>query len=109
VRAARRLKGVPFVSKLAIIGTIEVTPGHREQVLYLLMAHRARCLEDEPGTLQFVVLVPNEDNTRILLYELYQDAAAFEAHWNGPSTARIREEAGSMIVKIYGTKCALFE
>jgi autoinducer 2-degrading protein len=97
------------VSKLAIIGTIEVTAGRRDHVLPLLMEHRTRCLKDEPGTLQFEVLVPNDDDTKILLYELYQDAAAFEAHWNGPSTARVREEAGNMIVKIYGTKCALAE
>ena len=78
-------------------------------MLQLLMAHRARCLKDEPGTLQFEVMVPQDDTTKILLYELYQDAAAFEAHWKGPSTARVREEAGSMIVKIYGTKCVLSE
>ena len=71
------------MSKLAIIGTIEVMPGRRDEVLALLMAHRARCLKDEPGTLQFEVLVPSDDDAKILLYELYQDAAAFEAHWNG--------------------------
>jgi len=97
------------VSKLAIIGTIEVMPGRRDEVLALLMAHRARCLKDEPGTLQFEVLVPSDDDAKILLYELYQDAAAFEAHLNGPSIARLREEASNMIAKIYGTKCALLE
>jgi (4S)-4-hydroxy-5-phosphonooxypentane-2,3-dione isomerase len=97
------------VSKLAIIGTIEVMPGRREEVLPLLMAHKARCLKDEPGTLQFEVLVPNDDTTKISLYELYRDAAAFDAHWNGPSTARVREQAGSMVVKIYGTRCVLSE
>jgi (4S)-4-hydroxy-5-phosphonooxypentane-2,3-dione isomerase len=97
------------VSKLAIIGTIEVKPGSREEALPLLMAHKARCLKDEPGTLQFEVLIPNDDTTKILLYELYRDAAAFEVHWNGPSTARVRQEAGSMVVKIYGTKCVLSE
>lgn len=71
-------------------------PGRREEVLPLLMAHKARCLKDEPGTLQFEVLVPNDDTTKILLYELYRDAAAFDAHWNG-------------VVKIHGTRCALSE
>ena len=75
----------------------------------MLMAHKARCLNDEPGTLQFEVLIPNDDTTKILLYELYRDAAAFEAHWNGPSTSRAREDVGSMIVRIYGTRCTLSE
>ena len=94
------------MSKLAIIATIEVAPGRRDEILPFLMAHRRRCLDEEPGTLAFEVLVPHDDTSKILLYELYEDAAAFEAHWNGPSTARVREDAGSMMVKIYGTKCA---
>jgi quinol monooxygenase YgiN len=101
--------GVAAVSKLAIIGTIEVAPGRREQLLPLLMAHRARCLKDEPGTLQFEVLLPEDDNAKVLLYEVYRDAVAFEAHWNGPSTARVREEAVGIITRIYGTKCSLSE
>jgi hypothetical protein len=53
--------------KLAIIGTIEVAPGRRDQLLPLLMAHRPRCLKDEPGTLQFEVLAPREDDTKAAL------------------------------------------
>jgi quinol monooxygenase YgiN len=49
------------------MGTIEVVPEKRAQVLPLLMAHRARCLKDEPCTLQFEVVLPREDNSRILL------------------------------------------
>ena len=95
--------------KLAILGTLEVTPGRKDEVLPLLMAHRARCLKDEPGTLQFEVLVPREDDTKVLLYEVYRDDAAFNVHWNGTSVARLREEAAGMIVKVYGTRCALAE
>jgi len=97
------------VPKLAIIGTLEVAPGRKDEVLPLLMAHRARCLKDEPGTLQFEVLVPREDDTKVLLYEVYRDDAAFDVHWNGTSVARLREEAAGMIVKVYGTRCALAE
>ena len=95
--------------KLAIIGTLEVAPGRKDEVLPLLMAHRARCVKDEPGTLQFEVLVPREDDTKVLLYEVYRDDAAFNMHWNGTSVARLREEAAGMIVKVYGTRCALAE
>ena len=96
--------------KLAIIGTIEVTSGRRDQVLPLLMAHRARCLKDEPGiTLQFEVLAPYEDDTKLLLYEVYRDDAAFELHRNGASIAQFREETAGMGVKISVTRCALVE
>jgi (4S)-4-hydroxy-5-phosphonooxypentane-2,3-dione isomerase len=97
------------MSKLAIIGKLEIAPGHLDRVLPLLIAHRARCLADEPGTLQFEVLLPHDDQTKVLLYEVYTDDAAFQAHWNGPSTARLREEASGMIVGVTGTRCALSE
>jgi len=96
--------------KLTIIGTVEVVPERMDEFLPLLMAHRARCLKDEPGTLQFEVLVPRDDPGKVLLYELYVDDAAFDAHWNGASMARIRQESAGMTVKpAYGTKCALIE
>ena len=49
--------------KLAIVATIEVAPERRDR----LMGHRGRCLKDEPGTLQFEVLAPREDDTKVLL------------------------------------------
>jgi quinol monooxygenase YgiN len=45
----------------------------------------------------------------VLLYEVYQDDAAFDAHFNGPSIARLREEAAGMIVKLQGTRCNFVE
>ena len=95
--------------KLAIVATIDVSPGRREEFLPLLMAHRARCLKDEPGTLHFEVLVPREENSKLLLYEVYQDDAAFEKHFNGPSITRMREESAGMIVNLKGTRCGLSE
>ena len=93
------------MSKLAIIGTVDVVPGKRDQVLPLLMAHRARCLRDEPGTLQFEVIVPRDDDSKILAYEVYQDDAAFEAHRNAPSRAKWLEETAGMGVTVRATKC----
>jgi quinol monooxygenase YgiN len=97
------------VPKLAIVAKIEIAPGSVDKVLPLLTAHRDRCLKDEPGTLAFEILKPREDDTALLIYEVYQDDAAFDAHWKGASVARAQEEAGEMIVKITGTRCALVE
>jgi hypothetical protein len=38
-----------------------------------------------------------------------RDEAAIDAHWNGPSIARIREEGAGMELKISGTRCTLQE
>jgi quinol monooxygenase YgiN len=75
------------MSKFANVVTLEIAPGRRDQVITALLAHKAR-LKDEPGTLQFEVLLPKDDDTKIFLYEMYRDAAAFEVHFNGPSLAQ---------------------
>jgi quinol monooxygenase YgiN len=100
---------VADVTKLAIVGTIEIEPGRRDQLLALLMSHRARCLKDEPGTLRFEVMAPHDDNTKLLMCEIYQNAAAFEVHRNGASIAQFRKETAGMVAKIYFTRCAVVE
>jgi quinol monooxygenase YgiN len=95
--------------KLAIIGTVEVSPGRMDDLLPVLMAHRARCLEREPGTLQFEILRPHGDDTKILIYEVYEDEAAFDRHWNGPSIGIARSEAAGMVTNITGVRCDLQE
>ena len=95
--------------RLAIVVTIEVALGRRDQVLSSLVAHKARCLKDEPGTLQFEVLVPKDDDTKALSYEVYRDDAAFEAHRNGASLAQWREETAGTVVKLYGTRCTVLD
>nr|WP_245164265.1 antibiotic biosynthesis monooxygenase family protein [Bradyrhizobium elkanii] len=71
----------------------------------LLSAHRARSLGDEPGTLQFEILVPREDAAKLLIYEVYQDDTAFEAHRNARSIAQFREESAGLGIKITATRC----
>jgi (4S)-4-hydroxy-5-phosphonooxypentane-2,3-dione isomerase len=95
--------------KFATVGTIEITPGRRDHLLPLLAAHKARCLKDESGTLQFDILLPKDDDTKVLLYEVYRNEAAFDVHRNGPFFARWREETAGMVVKIYGTRCAVLD
>jgi quinol monooxygenase YgiN len=97
--------GVGVMAKLAVIGTIEVQPGARAEVLRAVLAHRDRCLKDEPGTLQFEVLVPSEDSAKLMLYELYADNAAFSAHMHGTSMAKVREEVGAKVVGLTGIRC----
>jgi quinol monooxygenase YgiN len=75
------------MSKFANVVTIEVALGRRDQVVTSLLAHKAR-LTDEPGSLQFEVLLPKDDDTKVRVYEMYRDAAAFEVHLNGPSLAQ---------------------
>ena len=102
------------MNKLAIFATIEVQPGTRDAAVKLLLEHRARCLRDEPGTIQFDVLVPDDkpvlpgapvpaaNPNAIMLFEVYEEHAAFAAHWNSPSLAQARKEAGVKFVSMSG-------
>jgi quinol monooxygenase YgiN len=90
--------------KLAILGTIEVTPDKRDQVLKALLAHRARCLKDELTTLQFDVMIPRDDASKLLLHEVYQDDAAFEVHRTAASITRFREETAGLGIRVHVTR-----
>lgn len=41
------------MARFAIVATFEIAHGQMDAFLPLLMAHRDRCLKDEPGTLRF--------------------------------------------------------
>ena len=45
---------------------------------------------DEPGCRRFDVVEPPGEADRILLYEIYDDRAAFEAHLKTPHFAELR-------------------
>ena len=97
------------MSKFAIVATIECAQGQRDELLSSLKAHKERCLRDEPGTVQFEILLPKEDDTKVLSFEVYADDAAFERHHNGRSLARWRKESAGMFVKFTVTRCSLME
>lgn len=97
------------MSKLAIVATIKVVPGKRDEYLTHLRAHAERCLSGEPGTLQFDILLPHDDPDAVMLYEVYASTEAFQAHWTGASMARIREDAKDLQVSLKGTRCAPVE
>lgn len=88
-----------------IIATIELDAGDVERYRTALLGHRERCLEHEPGTLQFEVLRPNDSDGKLLIYEVYTDEAAFEAHREGDSMKRIRAETEGIPISLSLIRC----
>jgi quinol monooxygenase YgiN len=97
------------MSKYAIVATIKTVPGKRDDYLAFLKAHGKRCLATEPGTLQFEILVPQQEADTIMLYELYASPEAFQTHWNGASIQQMKQEAAGLQVSITGVRCNLVE
>ena len=55
-------------------------PDKATDFLAALRENAAASVRDEPGCLRFDVCTDPDDATRVFLYEIYTDAAAFEAH-----------------------------
>ena len=97
------------MAKLAIVATIKTVAGERDAYLKHLRAHAERCRASEPGTLQFDILVPQKDADTLMLYEVYESAEAFQAHWDGPSLQKMRNEAGHLQLSLTGVRCGIAE
>ncbi len=95
------------MSKIALSVTVEFDPQFKSVILSALLAHRERCLHDEPGTVQFEVLVPVDEPAKLFIYELYKDSDSLAAHSSGTSIARFRQEVGGKIIAVKAYKCLL--
>ena len=78
----------------AIFATINIKPGLADEFAQAGLADAQGAVRDEPGCFRFDILRDAENPNRFYLYEVYRDAAAFEAHQETPhfktwlSTAR---------------------
>lgn len=72
------------MSRIALVVEFKVKPGKREDFLKVIRGHAAGTRQDEPGCLQFDVLIPDEGDDKVLLFEMYKDAAAFDVHVKSP-------------------------
>ena len=57
----------------------------------LIVENARASLRGEAGCRQFDVVIPDGDADRVVLYEIYDDAAAFEAHKRTPHFAKEAE------------------
>jgi (4S)-4-hydroxy-5-phosphonooxypentane-2,3-dione isomerase len=64
----------------ALVVSLKVRPGKDRQFLAAIEANATTSRRDEPGCRRFDVLRDTADPRRYLLYELYDDEAAFGAH-----------------------------
>jgi (4S)-4-hydroxy-5-phosphonooxypentane-2,3-dione isomerase len=63
-----------------LVVSLRVKPGKDRQFLAAIEANATASLRDEPGCRRFDVLRDNADPQHYLLYEMYDDKAAFQTH-----------------------------
>jgi quinol monooxygenase YgiN len=71
---------------------IRIKPENVEAFMKKL-ADNASAARKEPGCKQFDVLVDPKDKTKVMLYEIYNDEKAFEAHQQTPHFKKYVAEA----------------
>ena len=75
-----------------LVVQIKIKPESMDAFMKQLFEN-ARNARKEPGCKQFDVLVDPTDRTKLLLYEVYNDEQAFEAHQQTPHFKKYFAEA----------------
>lgn len=83
----------------AITVDFRLKPGGREEFRRLIDNNARDSCRDEPGCQRFDVLEPKGEPDRILLYEIYDDRAAFEAHIKTPHFAVFDKASASLVIE----------
>jgi quinol monooxygenase YgiN len=68
------------MNELVLVVHIKIKPDAVAQFMAEVERNGRAARDTEPGCLQFDVLQDRDDPTRVMLYEVYADDAAFEAH-----------------------------
>ena len=64
----------------AVVVRFRIAAGEMENFLKLMRENAQTSLKDEPGCHQFDVATDTSRPNEVLLYEIYSDRAAFDAH-----------------------------
>ena len=83
---------------------LEVRPEDRDEFLAAITTNAAASVRDEPGCRRFDVTAVEGDGNRFVLYELYDDAEAFEAHKRAPHFAAWRQVADRVLTSQVNTR-----
>ena len=80
-----------------VLVRFDLEPGKRPEFLALVKENAGASVRDEPGCRRFDVLTPCDGGEGVVLYEIYDDRAAFEAHKRMPHYLAFKEATGAMV------------
>ena len=85
------------MSGYVIMVDFRLKPGAMVTFRRLIDDNATASVKDEPGCRRFDVLVPKGEADRIMLYEIYNDRAAFEAHLKTRHFASFNAESAALV------------
>ncbi|CTQ52849.1 Autoinducer 2-degrading protein LsrG [Roseibium album] len=88
----------------AVTVLFKINEGRQDEFLPLMIENAKLSLKDEPGCRQFDVCTDPARPGDVFLYEIYDDAAAFQAHLQTPHFKSFDANVSDMIAaKTVGT------
>lgn len=87
-----------------VIAEFETPAQHREEFLDICRYDGKHSVADEPGCRQFDVSTGEESPNHIVLYEVYDDRAAFETHLTMPHFAPFADALERLNVQRIGVR-----
>ena len=96
-------------TNFAIVVTFRIKAGSAAALRPHLIEVAEASVRDETGCLQYQVLHDENDPDTIVLYEVYQDEAAFEAHRQTPHFLKFDEQRQPLIEERSVRRCSLIK
>ena len=87
------------MSGLVIVVDFRLKAGAKTRFRPLIDANARASVRDEPGCRRFDVVEPEGEPDRIYLYEIYDDAAAFDAHCQSEHFQKFDEESAPFVAQ----------
>ena len=85
------------MSGYVVVAQFEVKAGQLSAMVEAAKTDAAASVANEPGCRRFDVLVPRDGAERVVLYEIYDDEAAFQAHLETPHLKAFRDAIGPLV------------
>ena len=85
------------MSGFVIVVDFKIKSGAMDTFRRLIDDNAQASVKDEPGCQRFDVLANRKDADRVLLYEIYDDRAAFDAHLKTPHFAQFNTASADLV------------
>jgi len=87
---------------ITVIVEYEVEPANKAKLVEIINAHARRTLDEEPGCIWFDIVSPTDlagqhVTDKVVIFELYRDAGAFEKHRASPNLPQYFENTKPFI------------
>ena len=88
------------MGKRVVIATVKVEPGKLDEYLPLVRTLRDRSVAEQPGTLQWDILIPHDQQNVLKAFNIFADEEAISAFENGAPMTWINEAATGIVREI---------